>query len=92
MQITESLSIIYYAIHPPCGNDVRLSEYRIGTRADLKQHEGFQPCKLRCPKCWLEFDATHFEIYESERLRMNRIVGGAEIASLGDVCKELASK
>jgi hypothetical protein len=79
-----------YIAHHTCGREAKRSDYRIKSREDLKREENLKPLKLRCHPCWLEIDATHFEIYEDERLGLKLIVGEMEVEKLGEVCRGLA--
>ena len=80
-------SLIYIARHSTSGQLAQLSDYRITSRADLKKE--FEPLKLHCPKCYLELNATHFEIWESVRLGVQRIVDKTNIDDLKEVCSKL---
>jgi hypothetical protein len=79
--------LIYLTRHSFCGQLIQLSDYRIKSRVDLKQK--IELLKLHCPKCWLEINATHFEVWGSERLGLKRIVDEMSIENLKDIYLKL---
>jgi len=84
-------SLIYSTRHTDCGTLVRLSDYRFKTRDDVKLNKDFEPPKLHCPKCWLEIDAAHFELWESVGLGVKKTIDETPIDQLNDVCKKLTN-
>jgi hypothetical protein len=81
--------IIYSVRHKDCGELSSLSDYRINSREDLKLYSDIKPLKMHCRKCYLEVDATHFEVWDSERLGVKRIVEETPIDRLNEECRKL---
>ena len=82
-------SLIYTTIHNTCGQLIQRSDYRFMSREDLKMD--IIPLKLHCHKCWSEINATHFEVWESERLGVEKIVDETTIDQLNNVCRKLTN-
>ena len=61
------------------------------SRDDLKLHPDIKPLKMHCRKCYLEIEATNFEVWESERLGVKKIIEETPIDQLYDVCEKLTS-
>jgi hypothetical protein len=82
--------LIYNTKHT-CGELIQLSDYRFKSREDLKLNTEIKPLTLRCRNCWLEVDATYFEIWESERLGVKRIIEDTPIDQLNEECRKLTN-
>ena len=82
-------SLIYSARHKDCGALTFLSDYRFKSREDLKLHPDIKPIKMHCRQCYLEMDATHFEVVESVGLGVKPIVEETEIENLNSACRSL---
>ena len=82
-------SIIYSVRHKDCGELTFLSDYRVMSRDALKLYPEIKPLKMHCCKCYLEVEATHFEIVESEGLGVKYPVKDTPIDQLNNVCKQL---
>jgi hypothetical protein len=82
-------SIIYTVRHKDCGELTLLSDYRIMSLDDLKLHPDIKPLKIQCRKCYLEVEATNFEVWESERLGVKNTIEETPIDQLYDVCERL---
>jgi hypothetical protein len=82
-------TIIYSTRHKECGELSSLSDYRINSRDYLKLHPDIKPLKMHCRKCFLEIDATHFEVWESERLGVKKTIEATPINQLNAVCMQL---
>ena len=86
------LSIIYSVRHKACCELTFLSDYRIKSRDDLKLHSDIKPLKMHCRKCYLEAKATHFELWEPERLGMKKTIEETPINLLNEVCDLLTKE
>jgi hypothetical protein len=71
---------------------VRLSDYRLKSQEDLKLHQNFEPLKLHCPNGLLEINATNFEVWESERLSVKRIVEETSIDQLNEMSMKMTNE
>jgi hypothetical protein len=84
-------SIIYSVRHKDCGELTFLSDYRIKSRDDLKLHSDIKPLKMHCRICYLEVEATHFEVWEPERLGVKKTIEETPIDQLNNVCGMLTN-
>jgi len=82
-------SINYSARHKECGELTILSDHRFKSRDDLKPFPNVTPVKMHCRMCYLELVPTHFEIWESVRLGVAKIVGETPIDRLDEECRKL---
>jgi len=82
-------SINYSARHKDCGELTILSDHRFKSRDDLKLYPAITPVKMHCRKCYLEMEPTHFEIWESVRLGVEKIVDETPIDRLDEECRKL---
>jgi hypothetical protein len=84
-------SIIYIVRHKACGELTFLSDYRIKSRDDLKLYPDLMPLKMHCRICYLEVKATHFEVWEPERLGVKKTIDETPIDRLNEVCGQLTN-
>ena len=85
-------SIIYSVRHKACGELTFLSDYRFKSRDDLKLHSDIKPLKMRCRICYLEVEATHFELWESVSLGVEKVVKETPVDQLSNVCEQLTKE
>lgn len=76
-------SLIYITQHTSCGQHILLSDYRFKSREDL--HQNIIPLKLHCSQCWSEIDATHFEVWESEGVKVRETIEATPIDQLKEL-------
>ena len=67
-------SIIYSVRHKDCGELTFLSDYRVMSRDALKLYPEIKPLKMHCRICYIEVEATHFEVWEPERLGVKKLL------------------
>ncbi len=84
-------SMVYSVRHNDYGEITFRSDYRIRSRKDLKLHPDLMPLKMHCRKCYLEIKATHFEVWEPERLRVKKATEETTIDQLNNVCGMLTN-
>ena len=62
---------------------------RLLSRDDLKLHPDIKPLKMHCRRCYLEIEATIFEVWESLRMGVERIVDDTPINQLTEKLNEV---
>ena len=85
-------TVIYTVRHKACGELTLLSDYRIKSRDDLKLYPVIKPIQMHCRKCYLEIEATNFEVWESLRLGVKKIIEETPIDQLNEVCEQLTKE
>ena len=84
-------SIIYSVRHKDCGELTFLSDYRVMSRDALKLYPEIKPLKMHCCKCYLELEATHFEVVESEGLGVKNTIEVTTIEQFDEIFKRLTN-
>lgn len=78
------VDIIYIATHSRCGQELRVSDYRIKSLEDLRSliKGNIKPLSLYCGTCLESIPATHFEIIKTEGIRIKELVRRTPIEKL----------
>jgi len=54
-------------------------------------HPDLMPLKMHCRICYIELEATHFEVWEPERLGVKKTIEETPIDQLNNVCRMLTN-